>query len=109
MNTEWAVAELDKFIRLTESINGSSGGFVTSTSRSVHPRHEVLEQWAVVFKILEQTFPDWESECERHAHYKFGQRRDAAIHAKQLIIRALEIQANLDPAAPVLSTKELHE
>lgn len=109
MNNEWAIAELDKFISLTESVNGSSGGFATVVSRSVHPRNQVLEQWPVVSKILLQIFPEWQSECEVHANYEFGQRRDAAIHAKQLIVRASEIQANLGPLGPALSTSELHE
>lgn len=109
MNNEWAIQQLDEFIRLTQSVNASGNGYITPASRSVSPRHEVLQQWVVASKILEAVFPNWQSECVDDTYYEFGQRRDAAIHAKQLILRSKEIEDNLDPVGPALSSKLLHE
>ncbi len=109
MNVEWAISELNKFVELTAAVNGSSDGFITPTSRSVSPRHEVLQQWAKVKGILERVYPNWQNECRIHSNYEFGQRRDAAIHARELIVSGQEIEANLGPSGPSLSSARLHD
>lgn len=108
MKTDWALGELDEFVRLTESRNGSGNGVITMRSYAIYPRIDVLAQWAVVKPILDVVHPNWQAEHSEHESYEFGQRRDAAIHARSLMKRAEEIRENLKPIGPVLPAEELH-
>lgn len=48
MNTEWAIAELDKFIKQTVMRNGSVKNFITSADYTAAPDIEVAQQAVVV-------------------------------------------------------------
>lgn len=108
MDKVWAIAQLENFIELTKSKNGSGNGVITTQSYALSPRNEVLGQWVVVQKILEIVQPNWRNEHNIHQTYEFGHQRDAAIHAKVLLERDEEIQEHLKPKGPTLSSENLH-
>ena len=66
MNTEWAIAELDKFIAQTvmRTRSGSSVDVVVMTSRNwtAASDAEVTKQAQIVEKIFDRVIPDWRSE-----------------------------------------------
>lgn len=106
MQTEWALNQLDEFLRLSESKD--IGGAFSTILVSIFDREEVLSQWVVVKSILEEVYPNWKLESSALASYEFGRRRDAVIHARTLIQRDAEIRENLKPIGPILSSEKLH-
>lgn len=108
MDNVWAIAQLENFIELTKSKNGSGNGFITTRSYSISPRNDVLSQWAIIQKILEIVQPNWRNEHNVNQTYEFGQQRDAAIHAKVLLERDEEIQEHLKAVGPTFSSENLH-
>lgn len=97
-----------EYVRLTESKNGSGNGFITPRSYSIHPRVDVLNQWAVVNAILDRVHPRWRDEHKERDTYEFGQQRDAVIHAISMIEQADDMRAHMDSLAPMLSADHLH-
>lgn len=112
MNTDWAIAELDKFITQTVMRNGSrsSGGTVVITSQNytAAPDTEVTKQAQVVEKILDRLIPNWRTEIEISKNNRWTRHREAAIRAREELIREQEVQENLGENAPHLSAAELH-
>jgi uncharacterized protein (TIGR02391 family) len=108
VNIDWAIGQLDTFIDMTRSRNGSNNAFITSQSFAVTPRDQVIAQQAVVVRILDSRTPDWREEHPVRETYEFGQVRDAAISALAGLRREGEITANLEPPAPALSADSLH-
>lgn len=108
MDLGWAVKELEEFIELSSPVNASGGGLITPSSRPRSSRMQVLEQWVVAQRIIDQIFPTWISECQEDSFFEFGKKRDAAIHARQLLLRSAEMEKNLGPAGPSLSSESLH-
>ena len=108
MNTEWAIVQLDEFLRLTESRNGSREGYITNRSYPLHPREQILSQWVVVEKILESVHSGWRNQHAMNRNYEFDQSRDAVIHAKALILRDEEMRAGFEPVGPSLLAGDLH-
>lgn len=108
MDNEWAVVQLDAFVKMTRSRNGSGNGYFTSQSFAVTPRDQVIAQQAVVIRILDGYTPGWRDLHAVDAAYEFGQIRDAAISALEGLRREDEIAAHLDPPAPSLSADSLH-
>lgn len=113
MNTEWAIGELDQFITMTVMHNGSrSGGGVTHiTSRDYTAASdvEVTKQAPVVERVLNRVIPRWKTEIpDSSANNRWSRHREAAIRARELLIREQEIAENLGDSAPELSAAELH-
>lgn len=105
---QWMENELDRFIQMTVSKNGSGDGFITTRSYAIAPREEVLAQWEVVTQILARIYPDWRNHHLGNQVYEFHAQRDAAIIAKARLKRRDEVMKFL--AAPVSSesTSEFH-
>lgn len=112
MNTEWALAELDKFITHTVMRNGSgsSGGVSVITSRNytAAPDADVTKQAQVVEKILDRVIPGWGTDIASSKNNRWTRHREAAIRAREELIRAEEVKENLGENAPELSAAELH-
>jgi len=113
MNTEWAIAELDKFIKMTVMTNasGSSGGavFITSRDRTAASDVEVMKQAPVVERILDRVIPRWKTEVlDSSANNRWSRHREAAIRAREQLIREQEVKENLEENAPDPSAAELH-
>lgn len=108
MDNEWAIEQLDAFVEMTRSRNGSGKGYFTPQSFAVTPRDQVIAQQSVVLRILDSDNPGWRDLHDVDAAYEFGQIRDAAISALEGLRREDEIAAHLDPPAPALSVETLH-
>ncbi|MEU6131421.1 TIGR02391 family protein [Saccharopolyspora sp. NPDC047091] len=113
MNTEWAIAELDTVIKITVMRNGSSSSdgavFITTADYTAFPDAEVTKQAPVVERILDRVIPRWRSEVpDSLANNRWSRHREAAIHAREQLMRQQEIDENLGENAPKLSAAELH-
>lgn len=112
MNVDWALEELDKFITMTVMRNGSgsSGGAVVITSRNYTAATdaEVTKQAQVVEKILDRVIPGWRTDIENSKNNRWTRHREAAIRAREELVRAEEVRENLGENAPDLSAADLH-
>ncbi|PZS17611.1 MAG: restriction endonuclease [Pseudonocardiales bacterium] len=112
MNSEWAIEELDKFIKMTVMTNASSssggGTFITSRNNTAAPDADVTKQAQVVEKIFDRAIPAWRTDIENSKNNRWTRHREAAIRAREELIRSEEVKANLGENAPELSAAELH-
>jgi uncharacterized protein (TIGR02391 family) len=113
MNTEWAIAELDKFITMTVMRNGSSSsdGFmhITSADYTAASDIDVTKQAPVVEKILGRVIPNWRTEVpDTLANNRWSRHREAALRAREELAREQEVKENLGEKSPELSAAELH-
>lgn len=113
MNAEWAITELDKFIDQTVMRNASSSGdgwvSLSSADLTAAPDVEVTKQATVVEQILGRVLPRWRTEVpDDSANNRWAQHREAAIRAREELIRKQEVEENLGENAPELSAAELH-
>lgn len=109
MNVDWAIAELDKFIEQTVMRNGSGDGFITSADYTAAPDAEVTRQAPIVEQILNRVIPRWRTDVPAtSANNRWSRHREAAIRAREQLVREEEIRENLGENAPKLSAVELH-
>lgn len=112
MNREWAIAELDKFIAQTVMRNGSGsrGGMSVITSRNytAAPDAEVTKQAHVVEKIFDRVIPGWRTDIENSKNNRWTRHREAAIRAREQLLREQEVKENLGEDAPEMSAASLH-
>lgn len=109
LNAEWALAELDKFVRQTVMRNGSGDGFFTTADYTAAPEDEVTKQAPVVERILDRAIPGWRSEVPTDlANNRWAQHREAALRAREILICEQEVRENLGDNAPELSVSSLH-
>lgn len=108
MNIDWAIAELDKFIGQTVMTNASGGNLVTYRNRTAAPDVDVTKQAQVVEKIFDRVIPNWRTEIASSNSNRWTRHREAAIRAREEIVRDQEIQENLGENAPEMSAAELH-
>jgi uncharacterized protein (TIGR02391 family) len=109
MNIEWAIAELDKFIAQTVMTNASGGNVVTYRSRTAAADVDVTKQVQIVEKILDRVIPQWRTEIPVSASNRWTRHREAAVRAREELLRDAEVRENLGENAPELSAAELHE
>ncbi len=113
MNTEWAIAELDKFIQQTVMRNGSGsrGGAVviTSSNYTAASDADVTKQAQLVEKIFDRVIPNWRTDIANSKSNRWTRHREAAIRAREELIREAEVKENLGENAPELSAAELHD
>lgn len=112
MNIEWAIEQLDKFIEQTVMRNASrsSGGVSAFTARknTVASDADVTKQAQVVEKIFDRVLPNWRTDIENSKNNRWTRHREAAIRAREELVREREIKENLGENAPELSASELH-
>ncbi|MWJ85022.1 restriction endonuclease [Clavibacter michiganensis subsp. michiganensis] len=109
LNTDWAIEQLDKFIEQTVMRNGSGAGFITTTDYTAAPEAEVAKQAQIVEKILARVTPNWRDELTgQMANNRWAKHREAAIRAREELVRAEEIGQNLGDDAPEISAADLH-
>jgi uncharacterized protein (TIGR02391 family) len=109
MNTEWAIAELDKFIAQTVMTNASGGNVMTYRSRTAAADVDVTKQAQIVEKILDRVIPQWRTEIPVSASNRWTRHREAAIRAREELLRDAEVREGLGENAPELSAAELHD
>lgn len=112
MNIEWAIVELDKFIAMTVMTNNSRSGpgyvSITHTSSTASSDADVTKQAQVVEKIFDQVVPRWRTEIDTSKSNRWTRHREAAIRAREELLRAEEIKLNLGENAPEISAANLH-
>ncbi|GAB3619066.1 hypothetical protein GCM10027417_03260 [Glutamicibacter endophyticus] len=113
LNTEWALNELDKFVEQTAMRNASSSGAgwvsISNKDLTAAPDAEVAKQAQVVEKILEHVLPNWRDDITgKMANNRWAKHREAAIRAREELVRAEEIRKNLGDNAPEISAANLH-
>lgn len=108
LDTEWAIAEIDKFLRVTDQVVPSSRGgvaFIGTVMRGSHT--EAAERAHVVEKILDRVLPSWsKSRPERDGKYAW--LRDQASRAKAALQRETELAEKLGDDAPDMDAANLH-
>lgn len=110
MNTDWAQAELDKFIKATTLHHKPAPDGVISAGRYVTAESdtEIAKQAHVVEQILDRTLPGWRSLEVDTEQYRWERHREAAVRCREALAREEEIKENLGENAPELSAAELH-
>lgn len=110
MNVEWAIEQLDNFITATavtyvESPPGSIGFHSYKTAR---PEDDIVKQAQVVEQILDRVVSGWRDSIKKKDRQKWSVHNEASIRAREALVRAEEVRANLGDDAPDLSAAELH-
>ncbi len=110
MNTEWAIEQLDEFIRATTvtyvpSPPNSVGFHSYRTSIS---EDEIVKCAQVVEQILDRVVPGWRGEIKKKDRQKWSVHYEASIRAREALLRADEVRKNLGEDAPDLSAAALH-
>jgi hypothetical protein len=110
MNTEWAIEQLDDFIKATTvtyvpSPPNSVGFHSYETAAS---EDEVVKRAQVVEQILDRVVPGWRNEIKKKDRQKWSVHYEASIRAREALLRAEEVKENLGENAPELSAAELH-
>jgi hypothetical protein len=108
MNVDWALKELDKFIEGSTAHRVPYGGNVIgSYVKTRASEDDLVRQAQVVERILDRVIPLWgqlpggtDTGWERH--------REAAIRAKEELLREAEVRENLGDNAPQISAAALH-
>lgn len=110
MNAEWAIEQLDDFIRATTVTYvpspPSSIGF--HSYETVNTEDEIVKRAQIVERILERVVPGWRSEIKKKDRQKWSVHYEASIRAREEISRAEEVKENLDEYAPDLSAAQFH-
>lgn len=110
MNTEWAIEQLDDFIKATTVTYvpspPNSIGFHSYDTAT--PEDEVVKRAQVVEQILDRVVPGWRSEIKKKDRQKWSVHYEASIRAREALLRADEVRKNLGEDAPDLSAAELH-
>lgn len=109
LNIDWALKELDKLIAQTVMHNGSGDGFFTSSDYTAAPDEDVAKQAQVVEKILDRVLPMWRTEVsDKMANNRWSRHREAALRAREEVVRDREVAENLGDDAPRISAADLH-
>ncbi|MFD9663507.1 TIGR02391 family protein [Rhodococcus sp. NPDC059968] len=110
MNTEWAIEQLDDFIKATTVTYipspPSSIGF--HSYKTASSEDEVVKRAQVIEQILDRVVPGWRSEITKKDRQKWSVHYEASIRAREALLRADEVRKNLGEDAPDLSAAELH-
>lgn len=110
LNSEWALQELDTFLDQTVlRYPDPVPGVVNMTGRKVTAaQHEViLKQAQIVEQILDRVLPDWRS-IQGGKSNRWENHREAALRAKEVLLRQEEVRKNLGDDAPEISAADLH-
>lgn len=112
-NPDWAVEQLDEFIRLTAGrYRGQPDeefGVWFETQGAADPS-DITEQWAVVEMIFEAELPGMTIDTSNESAYESPWRlhREQAVRLRARIARRREIEENIGDGAPQLSASQLH-
>lgn len=110
MNVEWAVQQLDNFIKATSVtyVPSPPGAIGFHSYKTAAPEDDILKQAQVVEQILDRVVGGWRGSIEKKDRQKWSVHYEASIRAREALVRAEEVRANLGDDAPDLSAAELH-
>jgi Protein of unknown function (Hypoth_ymh). len=110
LSTEWAIGQLDDFIRATTVTYvpspPSSIGF--HSYKTAESENEVVKRAQVVEQILDRVVPGWQKAIEKKDRQKWSIHYEAAVRAREALVRADEVRQNLGDDAPDISAADLH-
>ena len=101
-NAEWAISELARFIGQSEA------KFDGYTFKTTEPESAVVRQAQVVEQILDRVTPDWRKLRVNVSVKRWALHHEAAIRAKEQLLRQEEVRANFGDDAPETSASSLH-
>lgn len=111
MNIEWAIEQLDDFIKATTVTYVPSPpgtiGFHSYTTAAAED--DVVKRAQVVEQILDRVVPGWRNGIKKKDRQEWSVHYEASIRAREALVRAEEVRQNLGENAPALSAAELHE
>lgn len=111
MDVEWALSELQEFIRLTELRQPSSGGgvvFMGDFATPVAPQNVIIAAAQVVEKILDRVLPGWQTDVPDDGKKRWARHRQAAVRAVTELERQGEVAEKLGDNAPLISAGAFH-
>jgi len=110
VNTEWAIEQLDDFIKATTVTYvpspPNSVGF--HSYEAAASEDEIVKRAQVVEQILDRVVPGWGNQIKKKDRQKWSIHYEASIRAREALVRAEEVKENLGENAPELSAAELH-
>lgn len=113
LNVKWAVDELDKFIQQTVMTNNSRSGqgyvSISNKSSTAASDADVARQAQVVEKIFDRVIPNWRTEIALLSINRWTRHREAAIRAREELVRQEEVRKNMGDDAPEISAADLHQ
>lgn len=110
INVEWALEQLDDFIRATtvHHVPPPSGVISAGSYRTADSEEEVVKRAQVAEQILERVLPGWRSLEVSTGRKKWALHHEASVRARENLRRQEEIRKNLGDDAPELSAAKLH-
>lgn len=112
INSEWAIAELDKFVYQTvgpsKRLSQNESGLSIALSKLGASDEEVAAQAQIVEKILDRVVPNWRATIQSSVYSPWKKHREAATRAKAQLLRDAEVRENLGEDAPEISAANLH-
>lgn len=112
LDKEWAIAEIDKFLHVTDQIvpdmRGSGITYIGTVQRGSETEAASLAH--VVEQILDRVMPEWRN-MPRSSSKKdkgWAHLREWAARAKVAIQRDAELRERLGDAAPEMDASKLH-
>ena len=105
LNTEWAIGQLTDFIRATDT-QFVRGGYLKYQTEE--PESEVVKKAQIVEQILDRVTPKWRCLNVNTKIEKWASYHEAAIRAREMLLREEELRTNLGDNAPEISAANLH-
>lgn len=110
LNADWAVEQLDGFIGATTVtyVPSPPNSIGFHSYRTAESEDEVVKRAQVVEQILDRVVPDWRGSIKKKDRQKWSVHYEAAVRAREALLRADEVRKNLGDDAPELSAANLH-
>lgn len=108
LNVEWAIEEIDGFLRATAQVTPDLGPGIAYFGTVMRgPRTEASQRAYVVEKILDRVLPGWSKDRpKKEGDYSW--LRDQASRAKAALQRDAELAERLGDTAPDMDAANLH-
>lgn len=110
LDTEWAIAEIDAFLRTTDQVahdNRPGSGMVILGTHMRGSKTEAAERAHVVEQVLDRVLPGWTKDQPKEDD-QFGWLRDQASRGRAALHRAAELAEKLGDDAPDMDAANLH-
>lgn len=110
VNPEWAIPQLDDFIRATELtfVPSPPNSIGFHSYKTAEPEVEVVKRAQVVEQILDRTIPGWRDLEVDTDRKKWAVHHEASVRARETLLREDELRQNLGDSAPEISAASLH-
>ncbi|MCC5954214.1 MAG: TIGR02391 family protein [Acidimicrobiia bacterium] len=112
---EWATERLRRFVDASSRVlvPPPSGVIGPGSYKTKSPDDLVVEQWAVVERILQHYLPDWQARVQEpdgydRRGYRWRAQREAALLCLAAIEAEAEIERHLADNGPSMTAAELH-